>query len=69
MSELLDLAVQAVRKAGAVVLTAYRKKLDIEIKGDGSPLTIGDQKAHQTILERLAATKIAIVSKEGDDLN
>jgi 3'(2'), 5'-bisphosphate nucleotidase len=69
VSEWLDLAVQAARDAGTAILSVYRQKLDIETKGDGSPLTIADQSAHKAIVARLAASEIAVVSEEGDDLH
>lgn len=69
MSEWLHLAVQAARDAGNTILSVYRQKLDIETKGDGSPLTIADQCAHQAIMARLGASAIAVVSEEGDDLH
>lgn len=69
MSEWLNLAVQAAKDAGAAILSVYRQKLSVEIKGDGSPLTLADQQAHRAILARLAASGITIVSEEGDDLH
>jgi len=69
MSEITDLAIQAAKEAGVAILSEYRKKLTIEAKIDGSPLTIADQKAHHAILERLAASEITFVSEEGDSLH
>ena len=60
---------QAAKDAGAAILSVYGHALDIEIKGDGSPLTLADQMAHQIILARLADSNIPIVSEEGDDLH
>ncbi|MDC0307423.1 hypothetical protein OAL17_00535 [bacterium] len=45
------------------------KKLTVEAKIDGSPLTIADQQAHRAILERLATSEMTIVSEESDSLH
>lgn len=37
------------RAAGAEILTIYESDFDFETKGDGSPLTMADKKAHELI--------------------
>ena len=69
MSKHLDLTVRATKDAGVAIHSAYQQKLDIETKGDGSPLTIADQRAHMAMLARLVESEIAVVSEEGDGLH
>lgn len=69
MNELLDLAVMAARQAGSAILSIYRQPIDIEIKRDGSPLTLADQNAHQVIIAVLGASGLPIVSEESDELH
>lgn len=69
MNELLDLAVMAARQAGAAILSVYRQALEVEIKKDGSPLTLADQNAHQSIIAVLGASRLPVVSEECDDLH
>lgn len=69
MNELLDLAVVAARQAGTAILSIYRQTLEVEIKKDGSPLTLADQNAHQAIIAVLGASGLPVVSEECDDLH
>ena len=69
MRQLLDLAVQAARNAGSKILEHYQHTLDIERKCDGSPLTAADKAAHQSIVQVLQSSGIAIVSEEGNSLH
>lgn len=68
MNELLDLAVMAARQAGDVILSIYRQVLEVEIKKDGSPLTLADKNAHQAIIAVLGASGLPVVSEECDEL-
>lgn len=68
-SEWLDLSVRAARKAGDAILSAYRQVLEVEIKKDGSPLTLADQNAHQSIISVLGAIGLPVVSEECDELH
>ncbi len=67
MNELLDLAVSAVRQAGDAILSVYNRELGVEIKKDGSPLTLADKKAHQSIMAALIKAQLPIVSEECDE--
>lgn len=69
MNDLYELALRAARMGGAAILSVYREALDVEIKGDGSPLTLADQMSHRAICDVLATTGIPLVSEEGDDLH
>jgi histidinol phosphatase-like enzyme (inositol monophosphatase family) len=52
----LELAVSAARAAGAETLTLFRQNaLDVERKGDGSPVTAADRAAESLLRERIAA--------------
>lgn len=54
------------RAAGAEILTIYESEFDFETKGDGSPLTLADRKAHTLIESRLNALTpdIPVLSEE-----
>ncbi len=54
------------RRAGAVILTHYRRHVAVETKADGSPVTVADRAAEAVILEGLAALTpdIPVVSEE-----
>jgi 3'(2'), 5'-bisphosphate nucleotidase len=69
MNELLDLAVMAAKQAGIAILSIYRQPIDVEIKKDGSPLTLADQNAHQAIIAVLGVSELPVVSEECDDLH
>jgi histidinol-phosphatase len=52
----LDLAVSSARAAGAVTLKWFRQSaLDVERKGDGSPVTAADRAAESLLREQIAA--------------
>ena len=52
--ELLDAAVTILRKAGAFTLEHFRSpELDIDRKGDGTPVTIADRGAERLVREEL----------------
>jgi len=47
-SSLLEAVEEVARRAGDTALGYYRKVLDVETKGDGSPVTIADRSAERT---------------------
>ena len=57
------------RDAGAEILDVYQSDFDFQTKGDGSPLTLADQKAHTLIETRLRALTpdIPVLSEESID--
>lgn len=69
VSELIELAVMAARQAGIAILSVYRQPMDVEIKKDGSPLTLADQNAHHAIIAVLDACGLPVVSEECDDMH
>ncbi len=64
---LLD-AVEAAVAAGKEILEVYEGAFEVEYKEDHSPLTIADQKAHQTIVKMLKPTGIPVLSEEGKNI-
>lgn len=68
-SQWLQLAADAAREAGNVILGFYHRDLPVERKDNGSPLTLADRAAHQIISARLEATGVPVVSEEGGSLH
>lgn len=69
MNNLIDIAVAAVKKASEEILKVYNSaSFEIETKGDNSPLTLADKRAHAAIVDILGATKLPILSEEGKDI-
>lgn len=66
---MLELAHEAAKEAGVVMMEHYRQVLEVEYKEDDSPLTLADQKAHQFIVSRLLDSGVIVVSEEGEDLH
>lgn len=63
--ELPDLC-QIAKEAGAQILTVYHSDFDFEEKGDGSPLTLADKRAHTLIEKQLLSLTpdIPVLSEE-----
>jgi len=61
-------ATQIAIAAGQQILTVYEDEFEVEYKADESPLTLADQRAHQTIVAGLdaLATGLPILSEEGE---
>lgn len=68
LTALADRAVLAARAAGTSILNLYRKENAIDIKSDGSPLTLADQKSHQVIVASLLTLGIPIISEEAEEV-
>ena len=69
MNQYLNIAITAALEAGKAILEIYHSgKLDVEIKGDYSPLTRADKASHNVILSYLIKTNIPILSEEGIDI-
>src|SRR5438067_664475 len=49
LTEALEFALQAARRAGEVVLPYYQGDVAVETKGDGSPVTLADRGAEQEL--------------------
>jgi len=59
------IAIQAAIHAGEAIMEVYKRDFQVNYKGDNSPLTEADLKAHDIISEALAKTNIPILSEEG----
>ena len=68
IEELLVAAVKASLKAGEDILGVYNSDFSVEHKDDKSPLTMADQKAHNTIVAELIDTKLPVLSEEGKSI-
>jgi len=68
MSEQIDFdpLCRIARDAGAAILDVYQSDFDFEAKGDGSPLTLADKRAHKLIEARLMqlTPDIPVLSEE-----
>ena len=53
MKNRLERVVEIATDAGKEILDVYENEFDVEVKGDGSPLTEADRRAHELILQRL----------------
>ncbi len=73
-AELLPLAIRTAQAAGAEILAVYRDpnfEATIEQKGDNSPLTLADRRAHVLIAKELEkhSPEIPLLSEEGKHLD
>ena len=63
---LLQTAIKAAEAASKDILEVYNSNdFQAEAKGDNSPLTLADKKAHATISKILKSTNLPILSEEG----
>ena len=63
----LDVALQAVTKAGEAILEIYGKKFETLVKQDNSPITEADLKSNEIIKNILSKTGHKILSEEDND--
>ncbi|MEQ9413398.1 MAG: 3'(2'),5'-bisphosphate nucleotidase CysQ [Cyclobacteriaceae bacterium] len=69
LNQLLKLAISASEEASKEILDVYHSvDFETELKGDNSPLTIADKRAHQVIVKHLEKTGLPILSEEGKDI-
>lgn len=69
IKSLLGTAISASEKACVEILEVYKKDdFQAEAKGDNSPLTLADRKAHAAIVSILQSTGLPIVSEEGKNI-
>ena len=69
LKKLLEAALTAARRASREILEVYHSEnFEIESKGDHSPLTLADKKAHQAIVSILQSTGFPILSEEGKNI-
>jgi 3'(2'), 5'-bisphosphate nucleotidase len=63
---LLSLAITAAEKASVGIMDVYESgDFQAEVKGDNSPLTIADKRAHGVIVDGLKASGLPVLSEEG----
>ena len=68
-AHLLELAVTAAEKACLEILTVYNSDdFEVGAKGDNSPLTKADRRAHEVIAATLAESNYPVLSEEGLDI-
>lgn len=69
LQNLLVLALKAAENAAKEILEVYNSDdFQVEAKGDNSPLTRADKKAHHAIVSTLEPTGIPILSEEGKSI-
>lgn len=63
---LLPIALEAAERACQEILAVYSSgDFQAEVKGDNSPLTIADKRAHHVIASMLETTNLPVLSEEG----
>lgn len=65
IERLMMQAIKASLLAAGEILDVYSKPFDVTLKGDFSPLTEADKRAHLVISNHLTPTGLAILSEEG----
>ncbi|MEP2671039.1 MAG: 3'(2'),5'-bisphosphate nucleotidase CysQ [Cyclobacteriaceae bacterium] len=69
LSDLLNVAIAASETASQEILAVYHSAdFETELKGDNSPLTVADKRAHLCIVKHLEETGLPILSEEGKDI-
>jgi 3'(2'), 5'-bisphosphate nucleotidase len=62
--EIYITALNAAIAAGDAIMKVYSQKFEVELKTDGSPLTLADKKANDIIFDELAGNGIPVISEE-----
>lgn len=66
IKDLLPIAIEAAERACDKILEVYHSgDFQVEAKGDDSPLTRADKKAHEVITAALHSTNLPVLSEEG----
>jgi 3'(2'), 5'-bisphosphate nucleotidase len=66
LNNLLPIAILAAEEACREILDVYNSgDFQAEVKGDNSPLTIADKRAHHCIVDMLKSTNLPLLSEEG----
>lgn len=69
IQSLVEIAIQAAKAASIQILEVYNSNdFQTEAKGDNSPLTLADKRAHQLILSILKSSNLPILSEEGKSI-
>lgn len=64
MEKMIDLAIEAARKAGEAIMEVYAQPFEVYTKDDDSPVTQADLRASRIIKEVLEPTGLPFVSEE-----
>ena len=64
-----EVALKLIKKAGSIILESYEHPLDVETKGDGSPVTVVDKKVDKLLRDGLskAFPSYALLTEESED--
>ena len=54
-TEVLELAIEAARRAGAIAMEYFQTEVTVEQKGDNSPVTIADRRAEKELRDMIRA--------------
>jgi len=65
---MINTAIKAAIEAGEAILEIYAQDFEVEFKADESPLTSADKKAHNIIVQALAATPHPVLSEESAEI-
>lgn len=69
LKPLLTTAIEAATSASREIMAVYNAAdFQAEVKGDNSPLTLADKRAHEKISEMLAPSNLPLLSEEGADV-
>src|SRR6478672_4249231 len=69
IKNLLPIALHAAEKACEEILEVYNSgDFQAEVKGDNSPLTLADKRAHHCITKLLEPTGLPLLSEEGKEI-
>ena len=69
LDKLVLIAAQAALKGGVEILEVYNnEETQVEVKGDDSPLTQADTRAHMAIMKLLEPTGVTVLSEDGKHL-
>lgn len=69
LEKYLKVAIQAAQEACVEILEVYNSgNFQAEAKGDNSPLTLADRKAHNRIVKVLEPSKLPVLSEEGKNI-
>ncbi len=63
-SKIVLLALKAALKAKSEILEVYDNRIDVEIKDDGTPLTLADKNSNNAIVKLLNQSNIPVLSEE-----
>jgi 3'(2'), 5'-bisphosphate nucleotidase len=67
---LLPTAIHAAEEACREIMEVYNSgDFQAEAKGDASPLTLADRRAHEKIVQSLQSTKLPLLSEEGKSIH